>query len=491
MCPSPKCSDEKVSKPAAIVSDQSSTSAIVDPVQNVIVITSPTQLIPSPMMNMINQVFANGGWTIRVIGTMDDPWFSAKDIALQLGYRQPERAISDNIKDDEFKAKLGDLLIKFKPGAGPGSRAIGISMKGNAKNSIYLNEAGVYALAFGSNLPSAVAFKSWVLKEVLPSIRKTGTYQLNAQVQSLKSEINNHLAVIDQTKQNLDDAISRADTADAKVADVSAQLNRLHIQNSGLIRGKKYEEPIESIYIVASRHYASQGIYKVGRTKSMTSRLGNHNTSRVVGDYHVVLAEFKVHNSTIMENYIHSKLKHLLIKGETEFFKAPYENLRAYVQACIDHDMSASAGANALVDARYTLEQREFKSEDWMVGIPADTFGSGYYQPGNATAGKISLTDMSEDVKREVVAEAITRFIKIEKNIDYSIHTDLDRAFEPKICIKWSDLFDIIKSRLHYGEGAKLTEQRSQWSDTFGEIFHGAAGIHYVPYRPPKIVRGA
>ena len=42
--------------------------------------------------------------------------------------------------------------------------------------TLYLNESGLYSLIFGSKLESAKAFKSWVTKDVLPSIRKTGRY---------------------------------------------------------------------------------------------------------------------------------------------------------------------------------------------------------------------------------------------------------------------------------------------------------------------------
>jgi prophage antirepressor-like protein len=75
--------------------------------------------IGHPIMT-INKVFTSNSLSIRVIGTADDPWFSAKDIATQLGYKQPDRAISDNIKDEGFKAKLGELIERFKPGRSPG-----------------------------------------------------------------------------------------------------------------------------------------------------------------------------------------------------------------------------------------------------------------------------------------------------------------------------------------------------------------------------------
>ena len=43
-------------------------------------------------------------------------------------------------------------------------------------STLYLNESGLYSLIFGSKLESAKAFKRWVTKDVLPSIRKTGRY---------------------------------------------------------------------------------------------------------------------------------------------------------------------------------------------------------------------------------------------------------------------------------------------------------------------------
>ena len=41
-----------------------------------------------------------------------------------------------------------------------------------------INESGLYALVFGSRLPTAINFKRWVTSEVLPALRKTGNYQI-------------------------------------------------------------------------------------------------------------------------------------------------------------------------------------------------------------------------------------------------------------------------------------------------------------------------
>ena len=45
-------------------------------------------------------------------------------------------------------------------------------------HTVLINESGVYSLVMGSHLPAAVAFKDWVCEEVLPTIRKYGTYTM-------------------------------------------------------------------------------------------------------------------------------------------------------------------------------------------------------------------------------------------------------------------------------------------------------------------------
>lgn len=120
-------------------------------------------------------------------------------------------------------------------------------------------------------------------------------------------------------------------------------------------------------------------------------------------------------------------------------------------------------------------------------GIPAETFGPSYYQPANAVPGKISIIDMTDEKKLEVAKEAITSYLKTEKNIDYALPIDAARVVEPKIKIKWGDLSGVIKARLQHGEGAKFTKQQAEWSQLFVILFIGANGIEFITYRPPKI----
>lgn len=99
---------------------------------------------------------------VRVMGTPENPWFVASDVATALGYKKPRNAVKDHV-DDEDKTTA---LIQ---GSGSNYKT----------NAILINESGVYALIFGSKLERAKKFKRWVTSEVLPAIRKQGYYGIS------------------------------------------------------------------------------------------------------------------------------------------------------------------------------------------------------------------------------------------------------------------------------------------------------------------------
>ena len=112
-------------------------------------------------MNEI-QIFNNEEFgRIRLVLFNDEPWIVGKDVAQALGYSNHRDALYKHV-DDEDKNTV----------------AIRDGIQGNP-NMIIINESGLYALIFGSKLPSARRFKHWVTSEVLPTIRKTGRYSPN------------------------------------------------------------------------------------------------------------------------------------------------------------------------------------------------------------------------------------------------------------------------------------------------------------------------
>ena len=95
---------------------------------------------------------------VRTIMIDNEPWFVGRDVAIALGYAKPLNALSTHVeKDDSLKRGIADSL-------------------GRNQDTILINEPGVYSLIFGSKLESAIKFKNWVTKEVLPCIRKNGIY---------------------------------------------------------------------------------------------------------------------------------------------------------------------------------------------------------------------------------------------------------------------------------------------------------------------------
>lgn len=97
---------------------------------------------------------------VRTMIINDEPWFVGKDVAAALGYKKITEALQTNV--DEMDSTLMGVID---------------SMGRNQQTKV-INESGLYALIFGSKLPSAKRFKHWVTSEVLPSIRKTGSYTL-------------------------------------------------------------------------------------------------------------------------------------------------------------------------------------------------------------------------------------------------------------------------------------------------------------------------
>ena len=120
-------------------------------------------------MSIIEKVFHCEENKITVIKCRDNIWFKAKQVATLLGYLDPGRSIRQNV-DPENRISLEKLI-------GKGGRITPPPLVLNFQGStLYLNVSGFYSLIFGSKLESAKAFKRWVTKDVLPSIRKTGRY---------------------------------------------------------------------------------------------------------------------------------------------------------------------------------------------------------------------------------------------------------------------------------------------------------------------------
>lgn len=99
---------------------------------------------------------------LRIIQQDGTLWFIGKDVADVLGYNNQSKAIQQHVDDDDRQ-----------------KQNVPTSQNGRLVAATWLiNESGLYSLILSSKLPKAKAFKRWVTSEVLPSIRRTGKYEI-------------------------------------------------------------------------------------------------------------------------------------------------------------------------------------------------------------------------------------------------------------------------------------------------------------------------
>jgi prophage antirepressor-like protein len=106
---------------------------------------------------------------LRVVMRNGEPWFVAADVCAALTIGNNRDALA-RLDDDE--RDVGSIDTPS------GTQQMGI-----------VNESGLYSLILGSRKPEAKRFKKWVTSEVLPAIRKTGTYALGTPAKSTSPEV--------------------------------------------------------------------------------------------------------------------------------------------------------------------------------------------------------------------------------------------------------------------------------------------------------------
>lgn len=137
------------------------------------------------------QIFSNEEFgQVRTINIDSDVWFVGKDVAEILGYSNTRKALTDHVDDED---KLDGVTIR--------------DSIGREQSPVFINESGLYSLILSSKMPNARKFKRWVTSEVLPAIRKTGSYQKPmSQVEMMRIQlgmIDNHEERIAELEQSM------------------------------------------------------------------------------------------------------------------------------------------------------------------------------------------------------------------------------------------------------------------------------------------------
>lgn len=120
-------------------------------------------------MNNELQLFNFESQKLRTLQINGEPFFVGKDLAEILGYQNGSRDINRHV-DEEDRTKL--MLSDGR----------------QSKETIIINESGMYSLILSSKLPNAKKFKRWVTSEVLPAIHKTGVYMTDKKAAQIISD---------------------------------------------------------------------------------------------------------------------------------------------------------------------------------------------------------------------------------------------------------------------------------------------------------------
>ena len=134
------------------------------------------------------QIFSNEEFgQIRTVEIDGEIYFVGKDVTEILGYSNPRKAIIDHVDEED---KTDGVTIR--------------GSIGREQNPVCINESGLYSLILSSKMPNAKKFKRWVTSEVLPTLRKTGSYEMPNMSTEMKA-----ILMIDQKQVKMEQRMDR------------------------------------------------------------------------------------------------------------------------------------------------------------------------------------------------------------------------------------------------------------------------------------------
>lgn len=188
---------------------------------------------------------------VRTVVIDGEPWFVGKDVAVALGYQNPQDGLKNHV-DIEDK-KMGE----------PNATPYILDSIGRKQYPTYINESGVYALVFGSKLESAKRFKRWVTFEVLPDIRKHRMYATDNVIDQILNNPDFGIALLTTLKEERE-ARREAERKNAilmhvnktyTMTEIAKELNfKSAIQLNRLLAEKKIQYQVNGTWVMYSKY---------------------------------------------------------------------------------------------------------------------------------------------------------------------------------------------------------------------------------------------
>lgn len=117
------------------------------------------------------QVFRNAEFgELTLLEIDNEPWFVGKEVAEKLGYENTKDSLARHVSVEDRR------VIQRSENTRTLQRSGNTTLEIPNRGLTIINESGLYSLILGSKLESAKRFKRWVTSEVLPAIRRTGSY---------------------------------------------------------------------------------------------------------------------------------------------------------------------------------------------------------------------------------------------------------------------------------------------------------------------------
>lgn len=160
-------------------------------------------------MNNDLSIFNYAEQEVRIVMIESEPWFVVTDICACLGLENVSRAVASIDREDTVQCKVIDKIGR--------------------QQSVYcVNEGGLYNLIFKSEKDEAKAFKRWVTHEVLPSIRKTGKYELQKDSLTAMTLMRQQLDYLIEHEKQLREHKEKLENHETRIAEIEAQITTVN-----------------------------------------------------------------------------------------------------------------------------------------------------------------------------------------------------------------------------------------------------------------------
>nr|AFS51908.1 DekiORF30 [Dendrolimus kikuchii nucleopolyhedrovirus] len=227
-------------------------------------------------------------------------------IAKFLGYKNIQKAIRDHVKP-QWKTTWEEIK----------NVATDIQLPSNWQpNTVFISEAGVYALICKSKLPAADIFREWLFEEVIPQMRRAGT--------------------------------------------LSKSFNDFNAQRRA---SGEFDRDTQYVYLITSPEYKAQNIYKIGTTRSPEARVCQLNCGRPFDLLKLDYCEAAENKGYAVEALMLKEYKSRLLHGEwvqfadNDQYLAAKHKMVEFIQFCCDADAPPLRGSTTVIQDILSIVQ--------------------------------------------------------------------------------------------------------------------------------------